>query len=668
MLWVWGEAGNGAERGRDRDFQNLTMGKPSKNKRRVSISLASMFGGGSNNRASGGGGESTNEESSEDHRRRDDSRERGGKRRRKKDRRGQQDRRQERDRRYSSDDDGDGNSSLSSSEDEDDDDDSFSEVRSRSPRRRNHRGSPHRRERRRRGAGIRRRESASSFSDRDDGGGSLTHEELHDLPPKILRRRCRRLGLDASLAVDKFDLVDMLHNRYRASANTGIGSAAAYGRDTSSLMTETSDVSSFGGPRSVSAAYSETDQMVEVLQEILPFFGQGDGASDALVRTTIGQLSPYALEVPDNAGNTILMLACQFGAAELVPALLARGCDVNARNGDGVTTLHFACYTDSFSPDTARLLLKYGARSEVAEKRYGCTPLHWAAFSGDLGLCHLLCGAGARPDTLDRNGCDPIAYARQSHGQDCVEFLLHVLGGGSAGDRGERGTARSTVSGLSASTDLDREDDPVSDWEEILDDSTGHVYFHNAATGESLWEDDYRAYRRSKVPPSRVDVWAKSSIPKKPPTPASQKPPTPKGPPPPSAMNKTPLVRNGVLFKDTLGPVPEEGREEPSIDVAKKVESKNIADDPPIGTLINKDTLKVQGGKGIKEKPIIEDPILLQKEKVGDGGFSIQKISRWKCAKGISEGGHPNESAAAVAHLRAASRCSTNAKVHQYSI
>ena len=50
-----------------------------------------------------------------------------------------------------------------------------------------------------------------------------------------------------------------------------------------------------------------------------------------------------------------------------------------------------------------------------------------------------------------------------------------MLSGGSAGDRGERGTARSTVSGLSDSTNLYLEDDLVSDWEEILDKSTGNV-------------------------------------------------------------------------------------------------------------------------------------------------------------------------------------------------
>ena len=80
-----------------------------------------------------------------------------------------------------------------------------------------------------------------------------------------MRRRCCCLGLDASLVVNKFNLVNMLHNCYRASANMGIGSASAYERDTSSLMTETSDVSSLRGPRSVLMAYIKTDQMVEVL-------------------------------------------------------------------------------------------------------------------------------------------------------------------------------------------------------------------------------------------------------------------------------------------------------------------------------------------------------------------------------------------------------------------
>ena len=95
-------------------------------------------------------------------------------------------------------------------------------------------------------------------SDCNDRGGLLTYEDLHVLPPKILCMRCRRLGMDASLALNKFDLVDMLHNYYCAYANTGIGSANSYIRDPYSIMTETSYVSSLGGPRSILAAYTET--------------------------------------------------------------------------------------------------------------------------------------------------------------------------------------------------------------------------------------------------------------------------------------------------------------------------------------------------------------------------------------------------------------------------
>ena len=64
-------------------------------------------------------------------------------------------------------------------------------------------------------------------------------EELHILPPNILCRRCRRLGMDASLAIEKSDLANMIHNRYRESANTGSRFDVAYGRDLYSLMMET---------------------------------------------------------------------------------------------------------------------------------------------------------------------------------------------------------------------------------------------------------------------------------------------------------------------------------------------------------------------------------------------------------------------------------------------
>ena len=81
----------------------------------------------------------------------------------------------------------------------------------------------------------------------------------------------------------------------------------------------------------------------------MPFYGQGDEASDQVVHETIEKLTLDSLELPDSYGNNILMLACQYSAHDLVPLLIRKGCDVNARNNDGSCCLHYACYTETLS-------------------------------------------------------------------------------------------------------------------------------------------------------------------------------------------------------------------------------------------------------------------------------------------------------------------------------
>jgi ankyrin repeat protein len=50
------------------------------------------------------------------------------------------------------------------------------------------------------------------------------------------------------------------------------------------------------------------------------------------------------LQVRDEYGNTILVIACQNGNKRIAKAVLRRGADINARNYRGNTPLHY-CYT-----------------------------------------------------------------------------------------------------------------------------------------------------------------------------------------------------------------------------------------------------------------------------------------------------------------------------------
>lgn len=163
--------------------------------------------------------------------------------------------------------------------------------------------------------------------------------------------------------------------------------------------------------------------------------------------------------------------------------LLSKGADVNAQNASGATSLHFACFAgESFSPETAVLLLRSGAAAEVAEGEFGCTPLHWAAFSGHLELCKALCQAGGVPTRHDKNGCDPIHYAEQNGHPECAQFLR---------------TFRQRTGQLPAVPNVNRADQ----WVRCLDGTSQNSFYHNNLTGESLWGEDYRRLNQPSQPP-----------------------------------------------------------------------------------------------------------------------------------------------------------------------
>ncbi|KAL7544793.1 hypothetical protein ACHAWF_008163 [Thalassiosira exigua] len=235
------------------------------------------------------------------------------------------------------------------------------------------------------------------------------------------------------------------------------------------------------------AVDDDASQMVDLLMRILPFYGKGDANSDAVVIDTVHRLPPHALEMQDVDGNSLLMVACQTGAFSVVPLLLSKGSDVNTKNRVGASCLHFACFADTFNPDTALTLIRHGAVAEVVEHEFGCTPLHWAAFSGHIELCSTLCRAGGNPSTKDKNGCDPIHYSKQNGHTACAQLLESFLAN-------KVGTASSASVMTSPGASSEK-----TKWVRCLDGSTGSSFYHNKDTGESLWGEEFRKVDQAGV-------------------------------------------------------------------------------------------------------------------------------------------------------------------------
>jgi ankyrin repeat protein len=104
-----------------------------------------------------------------------------------------------------------------------------------------------------------------------------------------------------------------------------------------------------------------------------------------------------------------------------VNALLDRGANVNAAEGDGSTALHVAAQSDDLA--MIELLLDAGAAPDAAT-RFAVRPLELASNNGSRAAIERLLAAGADPNAVSREGQTPLMTAARSGRIDAVEALL----------------------------------------------------------------------------------------------------------------------------------------------------------------------------------------------------------------------------------------------------
>ena len=128
-------------------------------------------------------------------------------------------------------------------------------------------------------------------------------------------------------------------------------------------------------------------------------------------------------------GYSPLGLASFFKRRDVVKVLLDRGAKPSVPSRDqGFTPLHSAVATDAGDAihEIVRLLLEAGADPN-AKSREGGTPLHSAAFTGDLAIAELLLAYGADPNARDPKSRTALDIARDRRNVEVAALLHHAV-------------------------------------------------------------------------------------------------------------------------------------------------------------------------------------------------------------------------------------------------
>ena len=128
-------------------------------------------------------------------------------------------------------------------------------------------------------------------------------------------------------------------------------------------------------------------------------------------------------------GYSPLGLASFFKRRDVVKVLLDRGAKPSVPSRDqGFAPLHSAVATDAgeATAEIVRLLLEAGADPNTKSNEGG-TPLHSAAYTGDLEIAELLLAYGADPNATGPKGQTPLDIARDRRNVEVSALLHHAV-------------------------------------------------------------------------------------------------------------------------------------------------------------------------------------------------------------------------------------------------
>ena len=112
-------------------------------------------------------------------------------------------------------------------------------------------------------------------------------------------------------------------------------------------------------------------------------------------------------------------VAAELGNIEAVKQHLDDGTEVNAKDENGLTPLHFAK-----TKEIADLLISKGADVNAKEAKNRITPLHWAAWRGRKEIAELLIAKGADVNVKNKDGGTPLHNAAWKGHVEIAKLLI----------------------------------------------------------------------------------------------------------------------------------------------------------------------------------------------------------------------------------------------------
>jgi len=134
------------------------------------------------------------------------------------------------------------------------------------------------------------------------------------------------------------------------------------------------------------------------------------------------QSPSFDVDAQDGSGWTSLMMAASLkDGDEVVDLLLRKGADVNKKNNNGQTALHFTASKANL--DTAKKLVAAGASARVKDKRQQLS-LHRAAAVGSVPMMKLLLENKSPVNATDVDGMTALHHAVcEGHGDAALVLL-----------------------------------------------------------------------------------------------------------------------------------------------------------------------------------------------------------------------------------------------------